>query len=475
MDLDTLPPEFGFCDKLKTLDLMGNPIDNLPETLIECRHLSELKMNFKTFYRLLDPYMLTLIEEGKIRSEHIPQVVFEFESLHMLDLSHAKINSISKEHILTHLAELYLSNNFFFDIPEQICTIERLKVLDMSHNRITVIPEYFINLKYLEVLNFSYNKLTILPKNFIHLTRLKQLNLSHNEIDVIEKKFTKNKSLLLLDLSYNNLSSLPDELFRMEQLATLDLRYNKLDHIPPNIHRMIGLKSMNIFDDNKQRTGLHLIGNLINNPPSYIWKSTNIQTLYNFIDTKEKTLIHSYYHLKLILIGPKNVGKTTLVMKLLNSREKLSNTRKTIDMYVSALPASQQSNDNGSTINDEKQPQQKTTHDDTSSMSLDQWIENRISTSGDYNYSKQLKTKRMYPPPLKTYGPMNENKSIIHKSILISRNNLYCTIFDVTSEPSFEILYPLIFDSNALYILPVNLTTLLNSLHDTTNQETMNE
>jgi len=469
MDLDTLPPEIGFFEKLETLDLTGNPIDTLPETLIECRRLYELKINYKTFYKLLDNYMLQLIDEGKIRSEHIPQVIFELESLRILDLDKTKINSIPYEHTLINLTELYLSNNSFFDIPESICTIEQLKLLDMSHNRIYNIPEYFIQLKQLEILNLSYNQLTSLSKVFVQLSTLKKLFLSHNKIDSIDKQFSQCQSILTLDLSNNNLTILPNELCELEQLETLDLRYNKLEYLPSSIHRMIGLKSMNTFHDTFQRIGLHLLGNLITDPPSYIWKSTDIQTLFNYIETKEKNLSNSFYHLKLILLGPKNIGKTTLVLKLINNQKMISNTRKTIDMYVSILQEKQFKN------NEQKNYPLQTSNDGTSSTSIDQWIENRISTSDEYTYNRRLKQKRIYPPPLKTYRSNETSDYILHKSTVITKNNVYCTIFDLANEPSFEILYPLIYDSNALYILPVNLTNLLNILQTATSLEDLNE
>lgn len=455
MDLDTLPPEIGFCDKLETLDLTGNPIDTLPETLLECRQLTELKINYKNFYKILDHYMLQLIDEGKIRSEHIPQVIFELENLNTLDLSQTKINSIPTEHTLLHLTELFLSNNCFFDVPESICTIASLKILDLSHNRILVIPESLNHLKELEVANFSYNRLTALSKIPGQLPSLKTLNLNHNHIDTIDKDFSRSKSILFLDLSHNYLTNLPIHLCTIEQLESLDLRYNKLQTLPPAIRQMKGLKSMNTFANTFQRTGLHLIGNPVTEPPGYIWKSTDIQTLHNYIETKEKIQSHNYYHLKIILLGPKNTGKTTLAKRLVNDRKVVSTTRKTIDMYVSML------NNRHSQTAEMENAQQQALTDGTSSGLIDQWIENRISTSGDYVYSRHLKTKRVCPPPIKTYRSMETIDYVLKKSIVITKNNFYLTIFDLTNEPSFEILYPLIYDSNAVYLLPINLTLLL--------------
>jgi Leucine-rich repeat (LRR) protein len=472
MDLDTLPPEIGFCNKLQTIDLTGNPIDNLPETLVECRQLYEMKINFKTFYKLLDNYMLQLIDEGKIHSEHIPQVLFELENLQILDLNETKLNSIPNQHTLNNLNELYLSNNSFFDIPQSICTMEQLKILDMSNNRIQTIPDYFVNTKRLEILILSYNNLTNLSNNITRLLTLKKLIVSHNQINSIENGFSQGQSLLTLDMSYNSLKEIPDELCNLKQLETLDLRYNQLEYLPLSIRQMTGLKSMNTFDDDFQRFGLHLLGNPITDPPSYIWKSTCIQTLFDYIETKEKILSNNFYHLKLILIGPKHTGKTSLTIKLLDNQKTLSNTQKTLDTYVSLLQEKQIKLDEQAAA---QGLMQQRSSDITSSVLTDQWIENRISTNDDHFLNRTSKVKRIFPPPLKTYRSNELFENVLNKSTLITKNNFYCTIFDLTSEPTFEILYPLIYDSNALVILPVNLTILLDIVQAATSLENFNE
>jgi Leucine-rich repeat (LRR) protein len=413
--------------------------------------------------------MLQLIDEGKIRSEHIPQVIFELENLRTLDLSSTKINTISNEHTLIHLTELNLSYNSFYEIPESLCSMEQLKILDMSHNRIRFIPEYFYQIKQLEYLNLSFNQLTLLSRLFARLQVLKNLNVNHNKIERIDRDFSQSKSILTLDLSNNKISNLPGHLCQLKHLETLDLRYNKLESLPSAILQMAGIKSMNTFDDTFHRIGLHLLGNAITEPPSYIWKSTEIQTLFDYIEAKEKTLANNYYHLKLIFIGPKNTGKTTLAIKLVNNRKMVSNTRKTIDMYVSILQEKQLK------TNQLEQQQRQASSDATLSSLTDHWIENRISTSGDYQYDQHLKIRRTYPPPIKTYRSTETSECILQKSTVITKNNFYFTIFDLANEPSYEILYPLIYDSNALYILPVNLTILLNIIQAAKSLENLDQ
>ena len=473
MNLDTLPPEIGFCDKLETLDISGNPIDHIPETLVECRRLYQLKVNYKTFYKLLDPYMLQLIDEGKIRSEHIPQVIFELESLRTLDLSQTKSNSIPFEHQLMNLTELYLSNNYFFDIPESICNMKQLRILDMSYNRLTFFPEYFAKLQCLEVLNLTWNKLPVLPKSILLLPVLKTLILHHNQIHTIDKEISRCSSLLRVDLSHNQISFVPLEFCSLNQLETLDLRYNKIENLPLMMRQMIGLKSMNIFDEHGQRIGLHLIGNPVTDPPTFIWKSTEIETLFNYFEEKEKQLSSSFYHLKIILIGAKNVGKTVFATKLVDNRRIVTKKRKTLDTFVSILQ--------------EKTPAEFREYVPTipsvvhefnqinTSSSTDQWIENRISTSEVQNNGRSSKVRRLYPPPMKFYHTKETADFLISKSTLITKNNFYGTIFDLKSESNYEILYPLIYDSKALYIIPINLTALLLMIRIEFSLEQLNE
>jgi len=411
--------------------------------------------------------MLELIDEGKIRSEHIPQVVYELESLQILDLNQTKLNSIPNEHTLLNLKELYLAHNSFTDIPESISTMGQLKILDMSHNRLQNIPEHFLKIKRLETLILSYNNLTTLPSNIARLSTLKKLVVSHNQVNRIENGFSRSRSLLTLDISYNELNVISDEICHLEQLETLDLRYNQLKNLPLSIRQMTGLKCMNMFDERFQRIGLHLLGNPITDPPSYLWKSTSIRPLFDYIETKEKLFSNNFYHLKLILIGPKSIGKTALTIKLINNHKMISNTRKTLDMYVSILQEQQ--------LKLTEQNAQHKASDLASSVLTDQWIENRISTTGDYLLNHKSKVKRLYPPPITTYRSNELFENFINKSTLITYNNLHCTIFDLTSEPTFEILYPLIYDSNALFILPVNLTILLNIVQAATSLENFDE
>lgn len=456
MDLDTLPPEIGFCDKLQTIDMTGNPIDTLPETLVECRQLHQFNINYKTFYRLLDNYMLELVDEGKIRSEHIPQVVFELEGLQMLDLNHTKLNCIPNEQALLSLNELYLAHNSFTEVPEAIGAMHQLRLLDMSHNRLQAIPEHFLKSKRLETLILAHNNFTVLPSSLARIPTLQKLVMSHNQVETVEKGLSQSSSLLVLDVSYNKLTSVSEDICDLKQVETLDLRYNLLESLPLAIRHMTGLKSMHTFDERFQRTGLHLSGNAITEPPSLIWKSTNVQTLFDCLETKEKQLSTSFYHMKMILLGPKDVGKTTFALKLINNQRMASSTRKTLDMYLSLLQDKQ--------VEASEVSSQHLSSEYGSSVFNEPRVEKRVSTNSENFLTRIDRIRRLYPAPLSTYRSKDVHDVFLNKFTLTTKNNLHCTIFDVTSESSFEIMNPVVYDINALFVVPVNLTNLLTMI-----------
>ncbi|CAF1651137.1 unnamed protein product [Adineta ricciae] len=344
--------------------------------------------------------------------------------------------------------------------------MHQLKLLDMSHNRLQQIPEHFLKIKRLETFILSHNNFTHLPSSIARVSTLKKLVMNHNQIDKIEHGLSESESLTALDLSYNKLTYLPDEICYLKQIETLDLRYNQLTSLPLSIRRMIHIKSMHTFDDRFQRIGLHLSGNAIDDPPSVIWKTTDVRTLFNYMETKEKLLSNNFYHMKLILLGPKNVGKTTFTMKLINNHTVVSTTRKTLDMYLTNLQDKQ--------IDLVEQSSQQHSSDHGSTIFPVQQNEKRISTNSENFLTRTEKIKRLYPPPLETYRSKDFFEIYLNKSTLITKNNLHCTIFDVTSEPSFEILNPLLYDSNALFVIPVNLTNLLNIIESLDENENSN-
>lgn len=300
-NLSTLPNEISFCGELTDIILMANNIESLPETLKHLRKLKNLKMSYRGFSSLLDSYMEQLISKGQIKSEHIPMVIFELESLTALDLKHTKINNLA-ENSFKSLEELYLDNNFFSNLNEFNSSInsnvkDTLTTLTISNNLLKQIPDELNELVNLQILNLSNNFIRE-TNTRLNMKNLKELYLNNNFIHSIgDDCFRDTKQLLKLTLDKNELAHLSNEhsLFALDQLVYLDLSYNKLTQIPTSI---VGLKSLRIAHSYSKmdKIGLWIIGNPLRIPGKDVWQTVSIDKIYDYLSNYEqRNLDHVFY------------------------------------------------------------------------------------------------------------------------------------------------------------------------------------
>ena len=76
-------------------------------------------------------------------------------------------------------------HNQLTDIPEEIFTIQALKLVDFTGNSIKFIPERICEAVNLVEINFTANKLVTVPLQLSSLTKLENLFLSSNSIEEI--------------------------------------------------------------------------------------------------------------------------------------------------------------------------------------------------------------------------------------------------------------------------------------------------
>lgn len=198
--------------------------------------------------------------------QQIPEVIYRFPNLEVLDLS---INSISV-------------------IPEKVFTIPKLKQLNVSGNPLGNDGLHVARNKHLKILNIQSTKITVLPKAVTRnrrleslwlglndfsgglntaplrrMRRLKDLNLYKAKLNEVPSAIRRLKRLEVLDLYYNNLRTIPESVCRMRRLQQLAVSNNKLNELPPNIGRM------------KKLQVLYAHHNLLGNVP------TGFQKLYH--------------------------------------------------------------------------------------------------------------------------------------------------------------------------------------------------
>ncbi len=71
--------------------------------------------------------------------------------------------------------------NRLVNIPEELCSLKQLKILELNNNNLTDLPIEIAQLEYLEELNLNINNLRKLPEEIIKLNNLKVLNIKNNK------------------------------------------------------------------------------------------------------------------------------------------------------------------------------------------------------------------------------------------------------------------------------------------------------
>uniref|UniRef100_A0A8B9EFE2 Leucine-rich repeat protein SHOC-2 n=1 Tax=Anser cygnoides TaxID=8845 RepID=A0A8B9EFE2_ANSCY len=294
---------------LRKLSLSHNELgaegSGLPARLAELGRLEELDLSFNRLRRL---------PEGLGRLRH----------LRALDVDHNQLPSFPAPLLeLAALEELDCSGNRHLGaLPEGIAALRRLKILWLSGTGLAALPEGLCQLGALESLMLDGNQLRALPAGFGGLQRLKMLNLSSNLLGEFPAAILALPGLEELYLSRNQLTVLPSHLCQLRQLRTLWLDNNRIRYLPDSIVLLHSLEEL-VLQGNQIAILPEGFGQLSR---VTLWKIKDnplIQPPYEvcmkgipYIAAYQQELAHSQPalkpRLKLVLMGPKDAGKTLL-------------------------------------------------------------------------------------------------------------------------------------------------------------------
>ncbi len=143
---------------------------------------------------------------------------------------------------LRQLESLLFHCNMIEAVPEEVCRLENLKVLDMSYNMLTHIPDVSV-MKSLEVLDVSYNPMVDLPE----LPRLKELVIVEGgwkDPAELVKRICQLTSLEVLYLDDVELEELPPEIGNLVNLKELNAANNHFVRLPDEIANLKNLKEL---------------------------------------------------------------------------------------------------------------------------------------------------------------------------------------------------------------------------------------
>ncbi|ELP54065.1 small GTP-binding domain protein [Microcystis aeruginosa TAIHU98] len=245
----------------------------------------------------------------------IPPEIPHLTSLQHLYLSNNQIREIPEALAhLTPLQVLLLSDNQIREIPEALAQLTSLQYLDLSYNQISEIPEALAHLTSLLGLGLSYNQIREIPEALTHLTSLQFLYLSNNQIREIPEALAHLTSLQFLYLSNNQIREIPEALAQLTSLQYLFLSYNQIREIPEALAHLVNLKRL-VLENNP----------ITNVPPEIIrqgwgktiWDDGNPQAIFSYL--KDKGEKRPLNELKVLLVGEGDVGKTSLLKRLLHN------------------------------------------------------------------------------------------------------------------------------------------------------------
>ncbi|XP_028091850.1 receptor-like protein EIX2 [Camellia sinensis] len=227
-----IPQCLGHLDNLAVLDLSNNNLcGHIPSSVGSLRFLISLHLHKNRFH-------------GKL-----PLSLQDLTFLYALDLGGNAFIDIIPPWIgykLTHLSFLNLqSNNFYGDIPSQLCRLQNLQLLNLAQNNITGNIPHFRNFIAMAALD---------PKYMFDPRKHKSINKHYQEnmLDSMkgrELEYTKTlKFLISIDLSNNgNVGEIPEELMDLFGLLNLNLSGNHLKgRIPNNIGNLTHLESLDL-------------------------------------------------------------------------------------------------------------------------------------------------------------------------------------------------------------------------------------
>ncbi|MBC7817749.1 MAG: leucine-rich repeat domain-containing protein [Planctomycetaceae bacterium] len=194
--------------------------------------------------------------------------------------------------------------------------------LDLARLGLTSVPPEIGQLTKLTTLVLSYNQLTSVPPQIGQLTKLTELYLHKNQLTSVPPEIGQLTKLTELSLDYNQLTSVPPEIGQLTKLRRLDLYNNKLTSIPPeSLRRLSKLEGLFLHGNPRLNLPASVLGVTFekwNRDPATAPKPGPILDYY--IRTRQPAERRPLREGKLILVGRGDVGKTSLVRRLVENK-----------------------------------------------------------------------------------------------------------------------------------------------------------
>ncbi|KAM1413476.1 hypothetical protein ACFXTO_026068 [Malus domestica] len=244
-NISEIPSALTMLSSLEYLDLDGNPITSLPESMNNLVKLQTLKVSGCRNLTILPelPCSLTSLTLACCNISEIPSALTMLSSLEKLDLSCNPITSLPESmNNLVKLQTLKVSGCRNLTILPELP--HSLTSLTLACCNISEIPSALTMLSSLEKLDLSYNPITSLPESMNNLVKLQTLKVSGCRNLTILPELPR--SLTSLTLACCNISEIPSALTMLSSLEYLDLDGNLITSLPESMNNLVKLQTLKV-------------------------------------------------------------------------------------------------------------------------------------------------------------------------------------------------------------------------------------
>ena len=244
-DIAEIPKSIGNISSLTELNLSGNKIVSLPSDFGNLINLKVLNLGsdasgqrknlidkFPGFTNLVNMEELDL---SGIQMQKMPDFMGKMTRLRVLKMNWCSVIAISEAlRNCKQLERLMLNYSMVSEIPDWIGELTELKELDLDANffgwnvkKIIALPISIVDCKNLEILSLRDQLIKELPDDFCSLTKLKRFDLRNNAIEKLPNDISKLVNLKYLDLKANLLQGLPNSFSDLPKITFLDVSFNQ--------------------------------------------------------------------------------------------------------------------------------------------------------------------------------------------------------------------------------------------------------
>ena len=245
--LTDVPSYFGKYRALRSLNLSSNSLTEFPAALRDVRTLVDLDISFNSISSLKNIGALVNLERLWATNNKLSGPFDDsFSSLASLRELDARFNAITNIDIVSQLPKLEMLMLGHNSVSQFEGTFRCLKILYLNHNPVTNF-DLTSPLPTLAVLNMASAKLSRLPDElFSKMSGLTKLTVSKNHFVSLSPQFGRLQKLEYLSIAKNELSRLPAEIGRLTELRYLDVRENNLSVLPSEIWYARRLETLNV-------------------------------------------------------------------------------------------------------------------------------------------------------------------------------------------------------------------------------------